>query len=814
MGNFTRVVEGAAHGVLGAGKLPHIAGVGFELATIPMLLMDDLQQIRCANAASVGMFDTQDVVGRSIFDFCLFEDELHAREAIAALTIGEFDGLEQDGVSMPESGRRRVSMRMDLVTPPGQQRMFLIQLQLLGAALKPESAWSATETHFRQLVSSEPGRNVVMFDRDLRLLKAGGEVQPQGQYNIELLTGKLLSDVVPPAMLTLMECRFRDALAGHEADFDYDSPIDGRQYRVRLRPIIDDHGAITSGLAVSEDVTAERVRQTQLEQMQQLSNVGTISFDTVRGWRADGELMALLGVDTSDEAQHAIDTLVLPEDQGPTRSAYRVVLATGGQTTVQYRMIHGKTGQLRHILGSIKAVVAADGLLLRALATHADVTEVVQAQAAKVTAARGRTMLLRSVSDAFTQAPGSVRSMMQSILDITTAVLGDSTVLRVLTSDASGVEVDMVSDSNVQAKQRMANGLCESARTFVADPATLDATGPAGTLLSTLHDQLSHTDFERRLDVPVDQPIHHFISAAVRHDGIVLGYLHVYRTDLTKPYEDGDDHLVQVLADRIGSAIAESRVRELLERQRAERSATATRLRELMVEQRDLLEQLSGVEERERILLAEALHDGPMQLVVAVMMRLENLGMIGGPTVQDGLDLSIETLETSISDLRTLIIALTPPDLSRGLGVALRQLAEGIFMGTATEITVLGQAHVNLTALSKGNAHRILREALVNARKHAQARHVVLELTEQDSFVVARLTDNGVGAVSLDAGPGHLGVATMRARADAEGARLDITSTPGSGTVVVLTLPTAVPAAVSTMSALDTNPQWSSYDQP
>ena len=247
-------------------------------------------------------------------------------------------------------------------------------------------------------------------------------------------------------------------------------------------------------------------------------------------------------------------------------------------------------------------------------------------------------MLLRSVSDAFTQAPGSVRSMMQSIVDIATAVLGDSTVLRVLTADASGVEADLVSDSNELAKQRMTTCLRESARTFVADPATLDAAGAAGALLSTMRDQLSRNDFERRLDFPVDQPIQHFISAAVRHDGIVLGYLHVYRADLDKPYQDGDDHLIQVLADRIGSAIAESRVRELLERQRTERSAIAIRLHELTVEQRELLEQLSGVEERERILLAEAIHDGPMQLVVAVMMRLENLGMTGGPTVQDGLE--------------------------------------------------------------------------------------------------------------------------------------------------------------------------------
>ena len=70
MGNFTRVVEGAADGQLGVGKLRHMVGVGYELATTPMMLMDDLQQIRCANAALVGQFDGQAVVGRSILDIC------------------------------------------------------------------------------------------------------------------------------------------------------------------------------------------------------------------------------------------------------------------------------------------------------------------------------------------------------------------------------------------------------------------------------------------------------------------------------------------------------------------------------------------------------------------------------------------------------------------------------------------------------------------------------------------------------------------------------------------------------------------------
>jgi signal transduction histidine kinase len=302
-------------------------------------------------------------------------------------------------------------------------------------------------------------------------------------------------------------------------------------------------------------------------------------------------------------------------------------------------------------------------------------------------------------------------------------------------------------------------------------------------------------DFERRLGCRPSADIVHFISAPVRHDGVVLGQLCVYRRERDEPYQVGDDDLIQVLADRLGSAIADNRVRELLARQRTEAMAIAGRLQELTAEQRELLDQLASVEERERTLLAEAIHDGPLQLVVGVKMRIDGNGRRARSiSNHDETQRLADLLETAIQQLRTLVIALTPPDLSEGLGVALRNLAEGIFIGTPTQVTVHGPAHVHLTPQTKGNAYRILREAMVNARKHARAQHVVLDLQESDNTVTARLTDDGAGAESLHAGTGHLGMATMRARSHAEGGRLVITSTPGEGTTVTLTLPTAQPA--------------------
>ncbi len=213
------------------------------------------------------------------------------------------------------------------------------------------------------------------------------------------------------------------------------------------------------------------------------------------------------------------------------------------------------------------------------------------------------------------------------------------------------------------------------------------------------------------------------------------------------------------------------------------------RLTELKDRQRKLLARLADIETRERSVLAEVIHDEPVQLIVAAILRVDSLARRLSTTDRQELEAAASQLELAVDKLRNLIvIALTPPDLSDGLGVALRDLAEGIFLGS-TAFELVGDSHVNLTDAAKGTAYRVFREALINVRQHARSQQVTLRLAEHNGMVEMMLIDDGVGSESLDAGRGHLGVATMRARADAEGGYLHIDSAPGVGTTVTLSLP-------------------------
>lgn len=691
----------------------------------------------------------------------------------------------------------------------------LLRLRELGPSRAEELLLAAVERRYRDVLESVPNLSLLVFDPDLRLRLAAGSLLRRAGYDADSMVGRHLGDVLGDSVYRRIRSDLDRSLAGERVDSHYTSPRNGWQYSMRFRPVRDARGAIVGGLLLSEDVTGPKLLQQQLAQVQRASRVGSVRFAVGRGWVFDAMLRELLGLDpephpgrtleewlvgrdvdapepeTDSDVSRVMD-LVLPEDRSRVRTAYGKVLAEGGEITIDYRLRHARTGALQYVQGTCEAIVDDDGQLLQAMITHADITGSVRAmqaaEAARVESAAARTQLLRQASDLLVDSGRPMRQLVQSVTDLAAAGLGDGAMVRVLEEHSARVEADFVAHRDPQARERLAAFAAESARTF-------DRTGPVerwifgrGRCISSLHPDAAEIVGGDGLNTRYGT-IPHFIFAPIRYDGAVLGVLGVIRRDPARPYEAGDDDLTQVLADRIGTVVAQARTRTWAEQQRRERFAILGRLTQLTAEQRELIDQLGDVEQRERILLAEAIHDDPMQTIVAVAMRIDTLAMSLDGKPAEELDTLVTMLESAVNRLRTLIIALNPPDLSAGLGPALLGLAQGIFIGTATQVHSVGLQHVELSTATKGTVYRIFREALVNVRKHAHAAHVEIRLEHDHDHVRATLTDDGVGAESFDSGPGHLGMTTMRARAQAEGGRLSVTGSRGEGTRVTLVLP-------------------------
>jgi signal transduction histidine kinase len=108
-----------------------------------------------------------------------------------------------------------------------------------------------------------------------------------------------------------------------------------------------------------------------------------------------------------------------------------------------------------------------------------------------------------------------------------------------------------------------------------------------------------------------------------------------------------------------------------------------------------------------------------------------------------------------------------------------------------------------LLALGELQLLRIVQEALANVRKHAEANNVDVSICSSDGMVELTVADNGTGFVAgARARPGddttpHFGLSTMRERAESGGGTLEVQSTPGSGTRVVVRLPVGAPSAAA-----------------
>ena len=347
--------------------------------------------------------------------------------------------------------------------------------------------------------------------------------------------------------------------------------------------------------------------------------------------------------------------------------------------------------------------------------------------------------------------------------------IGEGAAIRILSPDLHTIERDVIAHPDPAVRHRLEVSLQKSAAWPVPVEGIPGQVVGQGKLVSRIRPDGWRPEYQQLFAERVFGEAEHFMIAPVRHKGAVLGMLAVVRIDPSSPYQPGDDDLLQVLADGAGAAIAETRMAR---------------------RHHQLLEQLADMESRERGELAEGIHDEPIQHLAAGIMRLDHLSAHVDPVTRDELDRVAGQLEITADWLRNLItVALNPPDLVAGLGPALTGLARSVFAGTPTVFSLLGPDHATLSAPAKETAYRVLREALVNIRKHARATVVTLRLEERDDVVVLALSDDGIGSNSLDAGPGRPGVATMRARAEASGGYLIIESIEGLGTVVTLTLP-------------------------
>jgi signal transduction histidine kinase len=212
-------------------------------------------------------------------------------------------------------------------------------------------------------------------------------------------------------------------------------------------------------------------------------------------------------------------------------------------------------------------------------------------------------------------------------------------------------------------------------------------------------------------------------------------------------------------------------------------------------EREGLVTRLVGAQEEERKLIAREIHDDAIQKMIAVRMRLD-LMLRYQPDLLGNEDFEkvVEGAELSVKSLRHLMFELRPYHLdSDGLAAALGlYLEEQRSLDTGTRFELEDGLSTEPGDESRTVLYRIAQEAVTNAKKHARASCIRLELAEDVSGHTLRVVDDGVGFDSkgkVESAPGHLGLTSMRERAEIVGGRVSLGSRPGQGTTVMAWVP-------------------------
>ena len=214
---------------------------------------------------------------------------------------------------------------------------------------------------------------------------------------------------------------------------------------------------------------------------------------------------------------------------------------------------------------------------------------------------------------------------------------------------------------------------------------------------------------------------------------------------------------------------------------------------------RALSQRVVQAQEAERGRVALELHDNITQLLIAVLFRsqalADSLSARQGPAKQEAVKLR-ELLGQTAEEVERISRNLRPSVLEHlGLGAGLRDTCTEFQgrTGVAVKLTV-GPLAVRLPPETELALYRILQVALKNVEQHAGARQVTVGLTEQGSFVLLSIVDDGIG---FDPNPpaarrkarGGLGLFSMRERATYVGGAFLLKSARRAGTEIEVRIP-------------------------
>jgi len=194
-------------------------------------------------------------------------------------------------------------------------------------------------------------------------------------------------------------------------------------------------------------------------------------------------------------------------------------------------------------------------------------------------------------------------------------------------------------------------------------------------------------------------------------------------------------------------------------------------------------------QERERIALE--LHDGVAQTLTSALRYLQTLEAMAPQELAESRRTVGRTrylVRHALQEVREVIYSLHPAALSRlGLVAPLRQELGRLREETGWQVDFAAE-EMPFSKEEELALYRIIHEAMTNARKHSQTRHLWVALRREGGLIIGEVRDWGKGFVRSGVTTGR-GLDTMRRRAEILKGQLFIECQPGRGTYIRVEMP-------------------------
>lgn len=233
-------------------------------------------------------------------------------------------------------------------------------------------------------------------------------------------------------------------------------------------------------------------------------------------------------------------------------------------------------------------------------------------------------------------------------------------------------------------------------------------------------------------------------------------------------------------------------IRDISERKRAEeiRDKLYQQVVSVQKELQHLSHKLIVAQENERHTLSHELHDEIGQALTAVKIDLQRISRM--PRNKIDFNRSIEIVDHAIQQVRRISLNLRPALLDDlGLIPAVRWLLDQYDQYGVDIFLDIDLPNTRFHPDIEIACYRIIQEAITNTIRHAKANRIEVDLHWVNGWLELRISDDGIGfdvkrALQRARAGDSIGLIGMQERANLVGGRLDIHSSPGKGSIIVL----------------------------